>query len=81
MGRAIDMENDISSLKNRIEKLENIVRGMTHKISETKHVDLVEETKPKETDEKEEANNERSGKRSVKSNKRGKASKKQSSKS
>ena len=81
MGRAIDMENNIDSLKTRIEKLENIVRGMTHTMSETKHVDLVEETKPKETDEKEEANNEGNGKRSVKPNKRNTGNKKKSSKS
>ena len=80
MGRAIDMDKDISSLKVRIEKLENIVRGMTHTMSETKHIDLVEETKEKK-DGKEKTNNEGNGKRSVKSNKRGKASKKQSSKS
>jgi hypothetical protein len=81
MGRAIDMENDISSLKVRIEKLENIVRGMTHTMSETKHIDLVEETKPKEADEKEETNNEGNGKSGVKSNKRNADNKKKSSKS
>ena len=35
MGRAIDMENDISALKIKLEKLENIVRGMTHRLDET----------------------------------------------
>ena len=57
MGRAIDMENDISALKIKIERLENQLRGMVSKIddleedmdeiyeglSKTKHVDLVEE--------------------------------------
>ena len=71
MGRAIDMENDIGSLKIRVEKLENIVRGMTHTMSETKHIDLVEETKTGEDNAKEEkANDERNDKGSVKSNKR-----------
>ena len=57
MGRAIDMEKDIDGLKLRVEKLENIVRGMTHTVSQREHIDLVEETKPKETDEKEKTNN------------------------
>ena len=69
MGRAIDMENDISVLKMKVEKLENIVRGMTHTMSETKHVDIVEETKEK-TDGKKETNDEGNGKSSRKSNKR-----------
>ena len=50
MGRAIDMENDISSLKIKVEKLENQLRGMLSKIDEldeksskTKHVDLVDD--------------------------------------
>ena len=34
MGRAIDMENDIDSLKIKVEKLENQVRGMISKIDE-----------------------------------------------
>ena len=69
MGRAIDMENDISVLKMKVEKLENIVRGMTHTMSETKHIDIVEETKEK-TDGKKETNDEGNGKSSRKSNKR-----------
>ena len=69
MGRAIDMEKDIGILKTKVEKLENIVRGMTHTMSETKHVDIVEETKEK-TDGKKETNDEGNGKSSRKSNKR-----------
>ena len=49
MGRAIDMENDISALKLKFEKLENTVRGMVSKLDElnekstkTKHIDLTE---------------------------------------
>ena len=52
MGRAIDMENDIQSLKIKVETLENQLRGMVSKIDEmeeksskTKHVDLVEDIK------------------------------------
>ena len=55
MGRAIDMENDISKLKLKIEILENQLRGMVSKIDEleeksskTKHVDLVGDVKVEE---------------------------------
>ena len=34
MGRAIDMEKDIDVLKAKVEKLENIVRGMSHQLDE-----------------------------------------------
>ena len=34
MGRAIDMENDISALKIKVERLENQVRGMVSKLDE-----------------------------------------------
>ena len=68
MGRAIDMEKDIDMLKMQVKKLEDIVRGMSHTMSETKHIDIVKETKPKESDEKKETNNEGDGKSSVKSN-------------
>ena len=65
MGRAIDMEKDIDSLKIRIDKLENVVRGMTHRLDETdekssktKHIDLTEAKDGKE----EKTNDEGSGK-------------------
>ena len=80
MGRAIDMEKDIGILKTKVEKLENIVRGMTHTMSETKHVDIVEETKEK-TDGKKETNDEGDGKSSKQSNKRKSTSSSKSSKS
>ena len=61
MGRAIDMENDISVLKTKVEKLENQLRGMVSKIDEldeksskTKHIDLTEvknETKEEKTND------------------------------
>ena len=82
MGRAIDMEKQIYVLENRVDKLESIVRGMTYSIDElenksskTKHIDIVEETKPKESDEKKKANDEGDGKSSVKPNRRSKKSK------
>ena len=80
MGRAIDMEKDIDTLKIKVEKLENIVRGMTHKMSETKHIDIVEETKEKADGEKE-TNDEGNGKSSGKSNKRKSTSSAKNSKS
>lgn len=55
MGRAIDMEKDIDMLKIEVEKLNNIIRGMSSSLSEledkstkTKHVDLVEDVKVEE---------------------------------
>ena len=75
MGRAIDMEKDIDDLKIRMKKMENIVRGMTHTVSQREHIDLVEETKPKESDEKKKTNDEGNGKSSVKPNRRNKKSK------
>ena len=80
MGRAIDMEKDIDVLKTKVEKLENIVRGMTHTMSETKHIDLVEITKEKADGEKE-TNNEGNGKSSRKPNKRKSTSSAKNSKS
>ena len=58
MGRAIDMEKDIDMLKEKIERLDNAVRGMMHELDElsekstkTKRVDLVDDVK-KEEDKK-----------------------------
>ena len=70
MGRAIDMEKDIDMLKAKVEKLDRIVRGMSHTMSETKHIDIIDETKEKKKDGKKETNNEGNGKSSVKPNKR-----------
>ena len=72
MGRAIDMEKDIDTLKSKVEKLENIVSGMSHTMSETKHIDIIEETKEKTGDKKEtkKTNNKGNGKSNRKSNKR-----------
>ena len=55
MGRAIDMDKDISALKIQVKKLEDIVRGMTHnmdsmseKSSKTTHINLVDDVKAEE---------------------------------
>ena len=70
MGRAIDMEKDIHSLKLQVEKLENTVRGMVSKLddlgedmddiyeesSKTKHIDLVEDVGAEIEDNKGEVN-------------------------
>ena len=71
MGRAIDMEKDIEVLKAEVEKLNNIVRGMSSSLNEleekstkTKHVDLVDDVKTKEEkrDGKKKANSKGNGK-------------------
>ena len=81
MGRAIDMENDISALKIKLKKLENTVRGMVSKLdsideksSKTIKVDLVEDVKMEEEDEKEKADNKGNAKSNKQSNNRGKKS-------
>ena len=71
MGRAIDMEKDIDMLKTKVEKLENVVRGMTHTMEEKKE----------KTDGKKKTNNEGNGKSSRKSNKRKSVSSSKNSKS
>ena len=80
MGRAIDMENDISSLKIKVEKLENQLRGMLSKIDEldeksskTKHIDLTEVKNDKKETKK--ANNKGNGKSDRTSDKDGGTSK------
>ena len=72
MGRAIDMEKDIDSLKIKVERLENQLRGMVSKIDEleekstkTKHIDL---TEVKNETKKEETNDEGNGKSSKSAN-------------
>ena len=81
MGRAIDMEKDIDALKLKVERLENIIRGMTHKMSETKHIDLVEETREEKPDGKEKSNHEGNDGSSRKPNKRKTATVSKASKS
>ena len=83
MGRAIDMENDISALKIKLKKLENTVRGMVSKLdsideksSKTIKVDLVEDVKMEEEDEKEKADNKGNGKGDKQSNNKSRKSSK-----
>ena len=72
MGRAIDMERDIDAMKQQLERLENIVRGMSHTMDElnekstkTTHIDLVDDVKSEEdTDGEKEANDKGSSKSS-----------------
>ena len=55
MGRAIDMEKDIDMLKLEVEKLNNIVRGMSSELSEVTDAlfeDEEEITKEKESGKK-----------------------------
>ena len=80
MGRAIDMENDISALKIQVERLENEVRGMVSKLDEldekstkTKHIDLTEVKNDKKETKK--ANNKGNGKSDRTSDKDGGTSK------
>ena len=58
MGRAIDMENDISKLKIKVETMEGALKrvidtvdSLESKSSTTKHIDLVEDVKPSEIEE------------------------------
>ena len=54
MGRAIDMENDISKLKIKVETMEGALKRVIESVdrledksSTTKHIDLVKETNDK----------------------------------
>jgi len=64
MGRAIDMEKDIDRLKAEVEKLNNIVRGMTSELTEITDVlfEEEEEVKKEKKDGKEKANSKGNGK-------------------
>jgi len=90
MGRAIDMEKDIDMLKAEVERLNNIVRGMSSSLNEleeksikTKHVDLVDDVKTKEEkkDGKKKANDEGSSGNNRTNTVSNRSNKKQSSKS
>ena len=50
MGRAIDMEKDIDMLKLEVEKLNNIIRGMSSELTEV--TDALFEEEEEETKEK-----------------------------
>ena len=58
MGRAIDMENDIHKLKIQVETMENALERVIETVDRleakspsVKHVELVEDIKPKEIEE------------------------------
>jgi len=58
MGRAIGMENDIDLLKVKVDKIEGALQRviesvdrLENKSSTTKHIDLVEDVKPKEVEQ------------------------------
>ena len=61
MGRAIDMQKDIEMLKTKLERLDNIVRGMASELSEVSDIVFEEETTEETEDVKEEADNQRDG--------------------
>ena len=63
MGRAIDMENDISKLKIKVETMEGALKRVIESVdrledksSTTKHIDLVEDVKPSEIEEEQSIN-------------------------
>ena len=71
MGRAIDMEKDISILKKEVERLEDILRGicitideMDEKTTKTTHIDLVDDVKEEDNSGEEKANDKGSSKSS-----------------
>ena len=71
MGRAIDMEKDIDILKQDVERLENIVRGMCtildeleEKSTKTTHIDLVDDVKEEEDNSGEEKANDKGSSKS-----------------
>ena len=68
MGRAIDMEKDIDKLKAEVERINNIIRGMSSELTEVTEAlfeeeEVVEETKKeKKENGKKKANNKGNGK-------------------
>ena len=85
MGRAIDMEKQIDSLTMKVERLENITRGMASdlntlmsKSSSVKNIDIHEDTKEKKNVKKK-ADNKASSNSTKSSNGKSSASAKSSS--
>jgi len=62
MGRAINMQKDIDAIKVKLERLDNIVRGMASELSEVSDIVFEEETTEETEDVKEEADNQGDGK-------------------
>tara|TARA_R110000824_G_scaffold81812_1_gene205446 strand:+ start:4272 stop:4520 length:249 start_codon:yes stop_codon:yes gene_type:complete len=70
MGRAIDTDKDIATLKAKVEKLDNIVRGVCISLDKVEDKVYGKETKKgKSKNEKKETNNKGNSKSSGKSNK------------
>tara|TARA_R110000824_G_scaffold61726_3_gene163881 strand:- start:1209 stop:1454 length:246 start_codon:yes stop_codon:yes gene_type:complete len=67
MGRAIDMEKDIDMLKLEVEKLNNIIRGMSSELTEV--TDALFEEEEEETKEKASGKKETNAKGNGKGNK------------
>ena len=67
MGRAIDMEKDIDVLKTKVEKLENIVLGMSDVLDKVEERVLGKEKKETSKDGKKKTNNKRNTKSSKQS--------------
>jgi len=70
MGRAIDMEKDIDSIKSRLSKIDRVLNGVCDTLNELEDAVFEPEEKEKKKDGKKETNDEGNGKSSVKSNKR-----------
>ena len=82
MGRAIENERDIYILKDRVKKLEDIVRGICEKSTKTTHIDLVDDVKEEETNDGEKEANDKGDSGSNRSNnKSSRNNKKKSTKS
>ena len=64
MGRAIDMEKDIDMLKAEVERLNNIIRGMSSELTEVTEVlfEEEEEIKEEKKDGKKKTNSKGNGK-------------------
>ena len=67
MGRAIDMEKDIDKLKAEVERINNIIRGMSSELTEVTEAlfeeeEVVETKKEKKENGKKKANTKGNGK-------------------
>ena len=69
MGRAIDMEKDIHTIKQRLSKIDRILNGICSTLDELEEAVFETENEEEVKDAKEKTNNEGNGKGSVKSDK------------
>tara|TARA_R100000988_G_C3988252_1_gene161120 strand:+ start:227 stop:472 length:246 start_codon:yes stop_codon:yes gene_type:complete len=70
MGRAIDMEKDIYTIKQRLSKIDRVLNGVCSTLDELEQAVFETEDERNIEDGKKETNNEGNGKSSSKSNKR-----------